>query len=124
MVTEPVVVTGGQILAHAPEHSDVIPLSRVYMYTARPDEFVSQIPARPLTVFKANVEPEAVEPGLAEAVGVVAGPAVVVPAAADVLDAPPQAAVSIATAASGRPKPSVRSEALRNITVLPCDLHR
>jgi hypothetical protein len=84
------------------------------------------MPALPLAVFKTNVEAEAVEPGAAEAVelaaeeaaGVVAGPVVVVPPAADVLDALLQAAARIATAASGRPKPNVRTEVLRSITIL------
>jgi hypothetical protein len=73
-----------------------------------------------LAVFKANVEPEAVELGAAEAGVVVVGPVVVVPPAADVLDVPPQAAASVATAASRRPKLSLRSEVLRSITILPC----
>jgi hypothetical protein len=97
----------------------------VYRYSVRPAESVSQIPALPLAVFKTNVEPEAVEPeavepGAAEAVVVGVGPVVVVPLAADVLDALLQAVASIATAASGRPKPNVRSEVLRSITILPC----
>jgi hypothetical protein len=79
-----------------------------------------------LAVFKANVEPEAVEPGAAEAVGLaaaeavvdVAGPVVVVPPAADVLDELLQAAARTATAASGRPKPNVRTEVLWSITIL------
>src|ERR1700746_414051 len=92
------------------------------MYSVRPAESVSQIPAPPLAVFKANVEPEAVEPGAAEAVGVVVGPVVVEPPAADVPDVldVPQAAARIATAASGRPKPSMRSEVPRSMTNLPC----
>jgi hypothetical protein len=53
----------------------------VYRYTVRPAEFVSQIPNRPLAVFKANVVPEAVELGAAEAVLVVAGLVVVAPPA-------------------------------------------
>jgi hypothetical protein len=82
-----------------------------------------------LAVFKANVEPDAVEPdavepdavepegepGAAEAVVVDVGPVVVVPLAADV----PHAAASIATAASGTPKPSVRTEVLRSMKNLP-----
>jgi hypothetical protein len=97
----------------------------VYRYSVRPAESVSQIPALPLAVFKANVEPEAVEPeavelGAAEAVVVVVGAAVVVPPAADALDALLQAVASVATAASGRPKPNVRSEVLRSMTTLPC----
>jgi hypothetical protein len=55
------------------------------MYSARPAEFVSQIPASPVAVFKANAEPEALELGAAEDVGVVVGPVVFV-AAADVLE--------------------------------------
>jgi hypothetical protein len=109
-------------------------LSLVYRYSVRPAESVSQIPALPLAVFRANVEPEAVEPeavepeavepgavepGAAGAVVVVVGPVVVVPPAADAPDVP-QAAASVATAASGRPKPSVRSEVLRSMTNLPC----
>jgi hypothetical protein len=78
-----------------------------------------------LAVFKANVEPEAVEPeavelGAAEAVVVVAGAVVVVPPAADVLDALLQAVASIATPASGRPRPNVRNEVLRSMMILPC----
>jgi hypothetical protein len=94
------------------------------MYSVRPAEPVSQIPALPLAVFRANVEPEAVEPeaverGAAEAVVPVAGPVVVVPPEADAPDVP-QAAASIAVAASGRPKPSVRSEFLGSMPNLPC----
>jgi hypothetical protein len=107
-------------------------LSWVYRYNVRPAESVSQIPALPVAVFKANVEAEAVEPevvepgaaevvgpGAAEAVAVGVGPVVVVPLAADVLDALLQAVASIATAASGRAKPNVRSEVLRSMTFLP-----
>lgn len=77
------------------------------MYSVRPAESVSQIPALPLAVFKANVEPGAAEPGAAEpgaAEAVVVGAVVAVPPAADVLDALLQAVASIAIAASGRPK--------------------
>jgi hypothetical protein len=101
----------------------------VYRYSVRPAESVSQIPALPVAVFKTNVEPEAVEPeaveleaveaGAAEVVVVGVGPVVVVPLAADVLDALLQAVASIATAASGRAKPNVRSEVLRSMTFLP-----
>jgi hypothetical protein len=94
-------------------------LSWVYRYNVRPAESVSQIPALPVAVFKTNVEPEAVEPGAAEVVVVGVGPVVVVPLAADVLDALLQAVASIATAASGRAKPNVRSEVLRSMTFLP-----
>jgi hypothetical protein len=73
-----------------------------------------------LAVFKANVEPEAVEPGAAEAVVDVAGPVVVVPPAADVLEELLQAAARIPTAASGRPKLNVRTEVLRSMTILLC----
>jgi hypothetical protein len=99
-------------------------LSWVYRYSVRPAESVSQIPALPVAVFKTNVEPEAVEPeaveaGAEEVVVVGVGPVVVVPLAADVLDALLQAVASIATAASGRAKPNVRSEVLRSMTFLP-----
>jgi hypothetical protein len=92
----------------------------VYRYTVRPAEFVSQIPKRPLAVFKANAVPEAAELGAAEAVMVVGGLVVVVLPAADVPEELLQAAANIATAASGRPKPSVRSEVLRSMKILPC----
>jgi hypothetical protein len=73
----------------------------------------------PEAVFKANVEPEPVELGAAEAVGVALGPAVVDVAADELLEEALQAATSIATPASGRPTPSVRSEVLRITTILP-----
>ena len=91
----------------------------MYVYSARPAEFVSQIPALPVAVFKANAEPEALELGAAEDVGVVVGPVVFV-AAADVPEELLQAATSITTAASGTPKPSLRSEVLRSMTILSC----
>jgi hypothetical protein len=94
------------------------------MYSARPAEFVSQIPALPEAVFKASVEPEAVELGAAElgaaeAVAVAAGLVVAGPAAAEVLEELLQAVASIATPASGRLKPSARSGVLRSMTILP-----
>jgi hypothetical protein len=104
----------------------------VYMYSARPAEFVSQIPALPEAVFKASVEPEAVELGAVElgavelgavelgaAEAVAVGLVVVEPAAAVVLEELLQAVASIATPASGRLRPSVRSGVLRNMTILP-----
>jgi hypothetical protein len=94
------------------------------MYSARPAEFVSQIPALPEAVFKASVEPEAVELGAAEldaaeAVAVAAGLVAAEPAAAEVLEELLQAVASIAAPASGRLKPSVRSGVLRSMTLLP-----
>jgi hypothetical protein len=102
-----------------------------------PAEFVSQIPALPEAVFKASVEPEAVELGAVElgavelgavelgavelgaAEAVAVGLVVVEPAAAVVLEELLQAVASIATPASGRLRPSVRSGVLRNMTILP-----
>jgi hypothetical protein len=84
-----------------------------------------------VTVFKASVVPEAVVPeavelgaaeaelGAAEAEAVVFG-LVLVPPAADEVEVLLQAAASIATAAIGRPQPSVRSEVLRGMKNLPC----
>jgi hypothetical protein len=43
-----------------------------------------------------------------------------VAAAADVLEELLQAVTSIATATSGTPKPSLRSEVLRSMTILSC----
>jgi hypothetical protein len=43
-VTEPVVVTGGQVLAHDPVHMDWSLASLTHMYTARPDPLVRNAP--------------------------------------------------------------------------------
>jgi hypothetical protein len=87
------------------------------------------MPALPLAVLNVRAEADA----LAEldaaadvvvvvvvvvAAVVVVGAVVVVAPAADV-EPPPQATASIATAASGRPKPNVRIEVLANMMFLP-----
>jgi hypothetical protein len=97
----------------------------VYAYSARPDEFVSQMPWLPDNVFRASVDPEAAEPepaglGAAEA-GVDGGRLVLVaPPAAPVLLLDPllQAAATIATAANVRPRPALRTEVLQSMKIL------
>jgi hypothetical protein len=96
---------------------------------------VSQIPALPLAVPNVRAEADAVAELDAAAdvvvvvvavivvvavvvVAVVVVAVVVVAPAADV-EPPPQATASIATAASGRPKPNVRIEVLANMMFLP-----
>lgn len=104
---------------------EVDPLSLVYTYSARPAEFVSQMPWLPESVFRVSAapgaaEPEAVELGAAEADVAGAELAVVAPAAggALLLDALLQAAATIATAASVRPKPALRTEVIQSMTIL------
>jgi hypothetical protein len=93
----------------------------VYTYSARPDEFVSQMPRLPDFVFRASVEPEAAELAPAEADVDGAELVVVVPAAAGVLllDVLLQAAATIVTAASVRPRPALRTEVLESMKILP-----
>src|SRR5580693_5100664 len=105
------------------------------MYSARPAEFVSQMPAFPVSVFRASVVPEAVAPeavvpeaaeagaevGAADAAAddVAAGVVGAAAAADEELDELLQAASSTATPTSGRLTPNVRSEVLRDMTILP-----
>jgi hypothetical protein len=74
-----------------------------------------------LSVFNISVEPEAVEPGIAEAVAIAVELVVAVPAAAGAAldELLPHPAVTSARAASGRPKRSARDEVLPSMTTLP-----
>jgi hypothetical protein len=93
----------------------------VYAYSARPDEFVSQMPRLPDFVFRASVEPETAGLGPAEADVDGAELVVVVLAGAGVLllDALLQATAAIATVASVRPRPALCTEVLESMKILP-----
>ena len=97
-------------------------MSFVNTYSARPDEFVSQMPWLPDSVLRTSAVPEAAEPeadGLGTAAADVDGARLVVaaPAAAGVLllDALLQAAATIARAASVRPRPALRAGVLQSM---------
>jgi hypothetical protein len=49
-VSVPVAGTGGQAVAHAPEHADMFMPSSAHRYTARPDPAVRNAPAEPAWV--------------------------------------------------------------------------
>jgi hypothetical protein len=108
----------------------------VNTYSARPAELASQMPWGPVSVFRASAGPKAderaadglagdglaaAEPGTAEADAEGGRLVVVASAAAGVLllDALLQAAATIATAASVRPKPALRTEVLQRMMILP-----
>jgi hypothetical protein len=78
-VAVPVVVTGGQAPAHAPEHADVSPVSLTHRYTARPELVVRNVPAADEAVVM-TVAPDALAPLAAGllAAALLAGPAAAV----------------------------------------------
>jgi hypothetical protein len=93
----PVVVTGGQAPAHAPVHADMLPLSLVHRYTARPDPSVRTVPADDEAVLM-TVAADALAPPLAGALLGADAPAGVLDAAgALLLPALEHAAASSAT---------------------------
>ncbi|MGW6795820.1 hypothetical protein [Streptomyces chartreusis] len=103
---------------------DVVFLSLVFRYSVCPAESVSQMPAAPFAVFRTNFEPESLEFGAAEAV--------VEPESAEFdtdegafesasdesVEELLHAAANVARAARERPKPSVRGEVVRSMTIL------
>lgn len=95
-------------------------MSFVYTYSARPDEFVSQMPWLPDSVFR-SVAPEAAGPEAAEADADGARLVVVAPAAGAelLLDALLQAAANTAMEASVRPRPDLRTKVLQSMKILP-----
>jgi hypothetical protein len=46
----PLLVSGGQTFAHAPEQTDLLPVSATQRYSARPDAPVRYVPSLPLAV--------------------------------------------------------------------------
>jgi hypothetical protein len=60
-VTVPCAATGGQVLAHVPEHADWPLVSFVHMYTACPDPSVKTMPPLPEAVV-ITIAPAAEEP--------------------------------------------------------------
>lgn len=108
-------------------------MSLVKTYSARPDEFVSQMPSLPVTVFRASAWPEAagleaagleaagLEAAGLEAAGLEAAgleAAGLEAAGVLLLDELLQAAAAIAMA-SVRPRPALRTKVLESMKILP-----
>jgi hypothetical protein len=67
----PLVSSGGQAAAHAPEHVEVVPVSAANRYSARPWALVRYLPIEPVLTFTVTC-PVPVGLGLGVGVGVLA----------------------------------------------------
>ena len=118
-VAVPVVVTGGQAAAHAPEQEDWFMASFANSYTVRPEPSVRNVPADPELVLITVAEPAA-PAGEAAAAELAAAPPL---AGLLLLALLPHAAAASSAAVSGTPSLTAAGNRLTNellIVIVSC----